>query len=267
MDWYMLLVVLALGLCVGSFLNVVIYRLPLGKSIVFPSSACPACNYMLSARDLVPVLSWLLLRGACRKCHNKISIRYPGVELLTGILFVLSYLFEPQLAGFVFAAAFTAILIVITFIDYDLQIIPDELLLLLGLFAIAANIYSSFLVPLTGGQPIVAGLPFIGWWQLLLGAVTGFAVMLAVFLLSRGGMGGGDVKFAAVLGMWLGWKIVLFALLLAFIIGGLVGIILLVTGVKERKDPIPFGPFMACAAYAFILFSKDILALYDRLVL
>lgn len=257
------------GLCIGSFLNVVICRLPDGKSIAIPPSHCPSCGYYLKAIDLIPVFSWLLLRGKCRNCKCSISLRYPLIELGCGVLFVICYYATISIEQFIPVALLAAALLTIMLIDFDLQIIPDELVLFLGLLAIGVNIYAQFFASFALRQAYLLGfapVPFVGWWQLVLGGGAGFSIMLVIFLLSRGGMGGGDVKFALVLGMWLGWKMVLLSLLFAFIIGGLTGIILMAFKIKNRKDPIPFGPFMAISAISFALFGQQILNWYFSLM-
>jgi len=265
----MTIFIFVFGLCIGSFLNVVIYRLPHGLSIVKPASHCPNCGYFLKRIDLIPVISWLLLRAKCRNCRCAISCRYPLVELCCGILFVICYYFTLNLEQFYFVALFAAALLALTLIDFDLQIIPDEILIFLAALAILANGYAQFCASIPLRQSFIleiAPVPFIGWWQMLSGGVTGFAVMLAIFLLSRGGMGGGDVKFALVLGIWLGWKMALLALLFAFIIGGVAGIMLMALKIKSRKDPVPFGPFMAGSALTFVLFGQSLYSWYWSLL-
>ncbi|MFA6074540.1 MAG: prepilin peptidase [Negativicutes bacterium] len=265
----MTIFIFVFGLCIGSFLNVVIYRLPHGFSIAKPASHCPNCGYFLKKFDLIPIVSWLLLRAKCRNCHCNISSRYPLVELVCGLLFVICYYYTWNFEQFVFAALFAAALLAITMIDFDLQIIPDEILIFLGLLSLCANGYAQFFASLAIKNAYHLGIalvPFVGWWQMALGAGAGFALMSAIFLLSRGGMGGGDVKFAAVLGMWLGWKMVLLSLLFAFIIGGITGIMLMILKIKKRKDPVPFGPFMAISALVFVLFGPQLCNWYWSLV-
>ena len=166
-------------------------------------------------------------------------------------------------------ALFAAALLALTLIDVDLQIIPDEILIFLAVVAIIANGHAQFFASPTIRQNFILGfapVPFIGWWSMLLGGLAGFAVMLAIFLLSRGGMGGGDVKFALVLGMWLGWETALLSLLFAFIIGGVTGIMLMALKIKSRKDPVPFGPFMALSALIFVLFGQSLSSWYWSLL-
>jgi len=240
-----------LGLCVGSFLNVVIARIPEGRSIVYPGSACPRCRKTIAWYDNLPVLSYTLLRGRCRNCRESISWRYPAVEITCGILFALaSHRFEP---GTTLASALILLagLVAITAIDLDHQIIPD----VLSLPGIALGILFS-LAP--------AG---IGWAPSLLGVLLGGGVFLVIIVAStlvigQAGMGVGDVKLGAMLGAFLGWKLVLLAILLAVFAGGAVAITLLMSGSKGRKDPVPFGPFLALGAVLSLLWGNGLLAWY-----
>jgi leader peptidase (prepilin peptidase)/N-methyltransferase len=237
------------GLVIGSFLNVVIARLPDGRSIVSPPSACPRCGGLIRWYDNVPVLSWLWLRARCRSCKAKISWRYPAVELLTAVLFALAARrFGPAL-DLGQALLLLAALVAITGIDLDHQIIPD----VITLPGIAV-----------GGGLAVALHP-AAWRDTLFGILIGGGLFFVIILASRGGMGGGDMKLGAMMGAFLGWKLVLLAILLGVFAGGAVAIGLLVTGTKGRKDPVPFGPFLALGAVVSLLWGNDLLAWYlDR---
>ena len=234
------------GLLIGSFLNVCIWRLPREESIIRPGSHCPACSTVLGARDLVPVLSWLFLRGKCRFCGEKIPARYPAVELLTGGLFFACYLHYGLTPGLVAALVFSAFMVAITFIDLDHQIILDGMLALLAVCGLGLQLW-------TGS---------VGFVSMLIGAFVGGGLLLLLAILSRGGMGGGDVKFAAALGFWLGWPGILLGLFLGFVLGGLISLLLLVTGLRGRKDFIPFGPFIAIGAWIALLYGRRILDWY-----
>ena len=237
---------LLLGLVVGSFLNVCIWRLPREESIVRPGSHCPVCSTALGARDLVPVLSWIFLRGKCRYCGAKISPRYPAVELLTGVLFVWCFLrfgLSPQLAP---ALVFSAFMVAITFIDLDHQIILDGMLALLAAAGLGLGLWL--------GQP--------GFVDMLIGAGVGGGLLLVLAVISGGGMGGGDVKFAAALGFWLGWPGILLCLLISFVAGGAISLFLLLAKLRGRKDFIPFGPFIALGAWVALLYGREILSWY-----
>mgnify|MGYP003585162440 CR=1 FL=1 len=236
------------GLVIGSFLNVCIYRLPLHQSIVTPPSHCFHCQTRLKPWDLVPIFSYLQLRGRCRYCGATVSPRYALIELLTGLVFVWAYIvlgLAPQLAGALLLSSF---LIVITFVDYDHQLILDKVLVWMAGAGVAIN--------LSAGQTSVL--------DILAGAALGGGVLLIIAVVSRGGMGGGDVKFLAVLGLWLGLKLTSLTLFLAFMLGGIGGTLLLLLKLKGRKDRIPFGPYIAVAAWLALLYGEQILAWYWR---
>ncbi|NLM46289.1 MAG: prepilin peptidase [Firmicutes bacterium] len=234
------------GLLCGSFLNVCIYRLPRKESVAYPPSHCPACGRRLQAAELVPVVSYLWQRGHCRGCGAVISPRYLLVEILTGLVFAaLAWRFGwPAL---LWHAAFFAVLIVILFIDLDHMVIPNCLVLLLAVFLPAR---------------LLAGEIF--FLQAVAGMLLGGGFFFLLASLSRGGMGEGDVKLAAMLGLWYGWKLLLPLIFLAFLGGGAFGVILLALKVKRRKDAIPFGPFLVLAAFLVSMWGKQIIAWYLR---
>ena len=234
------------GLVIGSFLNVVIGRLPAGRSLVYPGSACPACGASIHWYDNVPVLSWLWLRARCRSCHAIISWRYPVVELATAILFALAAHQVGPARDLVPALLLLSALIAITFIDLDHQLIPD-VITLPGIIA---------------GAALSVALHPEHWLDTLLGVVVGGGLFLVIIVASGGGMGGGDMKLGAMMGAFLGWKLVLLAILLGVLAGGAVAIALLTTGSKGRKDPVPFGPFLALGAVLSLLWGNDLLGWY-----
>jgi len=235
-----------LGLVIGSFLNVVIARLPVGRSVVHPPSACPACSSSIRWHDNVPVFSWLWLRARCRNCQARISWRYPAVELLTAVLFLLAARrFGPSL-DLATALLLLAALVAITGIDLDHQMIPD----VITLPGIAV------------GAGLAVSLHPAAWLDTLFGILVGGGLFLAIILASGGGMGGGDMKLGAMMGAFLGWKLVLLAILLGVFAGGAVAIGLLVTGTKGRKDPVPFGPFLALGAVVSLLWGNTLLDWY-----
>lgn len=240
--------VFGFGLLIGSFLNVCIYRLPRGESIIAPSSRCPRCATRLAAVDLVPVLSHLTLGGRCRYCGTPVSFRYSAVELLTGLTLACAFLRFGPTPAFLAAATLLAGLLVETFVDLDCQIIPDEI----SVGGTALGLVIAALVSLYPGYAetgLAVGLP-----DALAGAFAGFFLLQAISFLSRGGMGGGDVKLAAMLGAFLGLKGGLLALLLASVIGGVTGLFFIATGLRSRKDLVPFGPYIALGA-ALVLFA------------
>jgi leader peptidase (prepilin peptidase) / N-methyltransferase len=221
------------GLIIGSFLNVVITRLPEGRSLL-GRSACPECREKIRAYDNIPLVSFTLLRGRCRRCQRPISWRYPLVEVTTAAAMVAVYArfgLTPTFGG---AAALMAALIAVTAIDLEHQVIPR----LITLPGIAVGLIVSPLTSLTQGRDAIIGVLVCG------GALL--AVVLATAWMSPvGGMGYGDPMLSAMLGAFLGWRLGLFALLVGVLAGGLVGAVLLLSWRKGRKDPIPFGPFLA----------------------
>jgi len=233
------------GLVIGSFLNVCIYRLPVGKSIIEPPSACGTCGHRLAFLDMIPVLSYIFLGGKCRYCHTPYSPRYALVELMTGCLFALCGVFYLPGPELILAFLFTACLIITTFVDIDHQIILNEIVVLL----------------LAGG---IFNCAFFSRNRLdnIYGMLLAGGLMLVIYLVSRGGMGEGDVKLSFALGLWLGLSASLVLLLLAFVLGGIVGVALLLTGLKGRKDAIPFGPYLCMAGYISLLFSPYLIFYY-----
>lgn len=241
------LIVFVMGLMIGSFLNVCIYRLPREESVVFPPSRCPYCNMRLTVRDLVPVVSYVFLKGKCRSCQGVISKRYPLVELLSGLLSLFFYYFyQPDLLLFVTAALLGYLLLVITFTDLEHRIIPDEVSFV---GALAGFIMSFFLATIS---PL----------QSLLGIVVGGGSLLIVAVVSRGGMGGGDVKMMAMVGSFLGWQGALGTIFVGAVLGSVGGLM----GRKGMKDAIPFGPFLAAAALIVLLYGSEMWQWYLRLI-
>ena len=238
-----ILVAVALfGLSIGSFLNVVVARVPAGRSLVRPGSACPGCRALLKWYDNIPVLSFLVLRGRCRACGMPISWRYPIVEMITATVLVLAYVTLGATANFVVAVVLLPALIAITGIDLEHQLIPDVITL--------PGILAGLLLNLATGR--------ISWVDSTVGILVGGGVFLVIIVGSRGGMGGGDLKLGAMLGAFLGWKALLFALFVAIVSGGVVGAVLLAAGLRSRKDPIPFGPFLAVGGAMALFWGERI---------
>ena len=248
------LLIALLGLIIGSFLNVCIYRLPQNQSVVNPPSHCMACDTRLKPWDLIPVVSYLVLRGRCHTCGTRFSGRYMLVELLTAVLFVWCFKVASLGPELLKNLVFTSFLLVVTFIDFDHRLILDKVLMW---FAGAGVVINLFLIYLWGFFP-----GYRDTLDMIIGSLLGGGLMLLIAVVSRGGMGGGDVKFAAALGLWLGWKFTLMALLLSFLAGGVGGAVLLITRLKGRKDYIPFGPFIALGAFITMLYGCDILGWY-----
>jgi len=257
------------GLVVGSFLNVVIHRLPKmmdaewraqcaemrgepppdnGRYTLWgPRSQCPKCKAQLRAIDNVPVLSWLFLRGKCAHCGARISARYPVVEALTAVLSsIVAWRFGWGVAG-ALAIAFTWTLIALTFIDADTTLLPDSMTLPLLWTGLLANTWGTF-VPLD---------------QAVLGAVAGYLALWSIYWLfklatGKEGMGFGDFKLLAALGAWMGWKMLLPIILLSSVVGAAVGIVLIILARRGREIPIPFGPYLAAAGFIALLYGDPL---------
>jgi leader peptidase (prepilin peptidase)/N-methyltransferase len=248
------IIAVAFGLLVGSFLNVCIYRIPRNLSIVLPSSRCPSCDNAIRPWDNIPVISYALLGGRCRKCRAKISLRYPLVETLNAILYaavIWRYgIGWNSVAYFVLCSS----LIVVTFIDLDFQIIPDRITLAgipIGLVA------GSFLLP----DPFMRA-DLLGYKASVIGMCAGGGLFYLVAVLSRGGMGGGDIKMMAMVGALMGWKAVLLTTFLGSLTGSIIGVFLMVFKGKGRKAKIPFGPFLALGTLISLFSGQEILLWY-----
>ena len=228
-----------LGIEIGSFLHVVIDRLPAGQSLVRPPSHCSACGTHLKARDLIPVFSYLWLRGHCRYCGTPIPPRILWIELVTGGAFAGIYAYYGLTTQFGLLAAYTCLFLVIFVIDLDHQLILNKLTYPGAIFALAT-------VPLWDD---------LSFPEALIGGAVGFALLFLVVVLSRGGMGWGDVKMAALMGLVLGYPLIFVGLFVGIVIGGIVAITLLATGKKGRKQVIPFGPFLAIGAMTALLWG------------
>jgi len=254
------IIVFIFGLIIGSFLNVCIYRIPRRESIAFPPSHCMNCGARLRPVDLVPVLSYLLLRGKCRYCGEGFSVRYSLVELLTAAVFTMLFYKYSLTVDFIFLVYLMSILIVVFFIDIDHRIIPDELVVAGFIGGIAAIIFNIF-----------SPLQIYGdskWWNPLLGILpgSGFLFLVAVLgvILYRtdDAMGMGDVKIFAPIGIFLGWRMCILALLFSVLLAGFSSVIMIVSGLKKKKDTIPFGPFIVTGTFITIMWGQDIARWY-----
>lgn len=259
------LVVLAtflVGASVGSFLNVVIFRVPRGESVLAPRSRCPACGRALSFRDMIPVLSYLLLRGKCRYCKSRISPIYPLVESSCALLSV--FLLERYgLTTALFRQAlFLYLLLAITVIDTKEMLIPDGLVLS-GVLIWSLFVLASPAGPLAPGGvlPRSAGSLLSRMTEGFAGALLGFLVFLVIALVT-GGMGGGDVKFAGMCGLYLGPALTVAAIAIAFLAGGLAALVLLTAGKAGMRSHIPYGPFIALGAFVASLWGERIIHWY-----
>lgn len=251
----MILLIFVYGIIIGSFLNVCIYRIPRREGIVYPPSHCPVCNYKLKWYDNIPLLSYRILRGRCRSCDAPISIQYPLVELLNGIIYIILYYHFNFTIDFVFFALISSVLIVITFIDLMNMLIPDVLIIILVMLEILHKLSLYFLKGIT-----------VNLWDSFLGLfVSGFLFLLIV-IVSRGGMGDGDITLIASIGFILGLKSILLTILLSFIIGAIISLFLLLTRIKTKKDPIAFGPFIVLSFFIVLLYGPSIINWYFSLI-
>lgn len=240
------LLVFISGLCVGSFLNVCIYRLPRGLSVITPRSYCPRCRQPLRMPDLLPLVSYVLQGGKCRYCQGIIPLRYPLVELATGVGFLLLWWHFGFSVEFIVYSYLFSGLMACSIIDLEHKIIPNSINLLLFL----------------GGIPLLAcqsiGLLLNG----LTGALVGFGLLFFIGLIFKGGMGGGDIKLAGVLGLYVGWPHILWVLFLSSVIGSVVGLIWLTYKKQSLRTIIPFGPFLSIATLVVVLWGEEMQAWY-----
>lgn len=240
-----------LGAVIGSFLNVVIHRLPRGESLASPGSHCPACGAGVRPYDNVPVISWLVLRGRCRDCGEPISPRYPLVELVTAVAFASVVLARGVDERLVAELPFVAVLVAVAGIDLDHRIIPNRIVAPAAVFGVAAAA-----LLFTGDLP-----------ELLIAGASAFLFMLLVALAYPAGMGMGDVKLAGLMGLYLGTAVIP-ALFMAFLSGSVVGLGMIAQqGSSARKKGVPFGPFLALGALVGLLWGPELIDLYeDRLL-
>ncbi|ATP41169.1 prepilin peptidase [Solibacillus sp. R5-41] len=237
------------GAVFGSFFNVVGLRVPKKESIISPGSHCTNCQRQLTIIDLIPVFSFVLLRGKCRGCGVRYSPIYMITELLTASLFAFSYWIIGWQSELAVALLFISLLMIITVSDIAYMIIPDKVLLFFLPLLITARVFS----------------PLEPWWDSLIGAIIGFGILLLIAVVSKGGMGGGDIKLFFVIGLVLGTVQTLLTLFLAAMIGMVVGIIILKIRKKGRKTPVPFGPSIALAAIIVYFYGEPILQWYGSL--
>ena len=270
-----------IGLVIGSFLNVVIYRLPimmerdwrqqcqslLGKqdqtenkltkpfNLVSPRSSCPHCGKLVTAVNNIPVISYLILKGKCNNCGKPISIRYPVVEILTGTLTGITAAYFGYQIEVLFACMLTWALICLAFIDLDHQLLPDDItlpFLWLGIICNMFNLYTDIYSSITG-------------------VITGYGLLWLVFIIfktvtGKTGMGHGDFKLTAMLGAWLGWQLLPLVILLSSFLGAFIGIYMILFKRHDRKIPIPFGPFLSVAGWTALIWGMDITGFYFGLV-
>jgi leader peptidase (prepilin peptidase)/N-methyltransferase len=244
------------GCCFGSFFNVLIHRLPVGKSIVHPGSHCPQCNHPIAFYDNIPLLSYLILMGKCRHCGASISLRYPLVEMLTGSLVLLLFLRYGWNTQFLFESVLVSLLILITFIDLDTYLIPDVLSLPGMVAGFAFSFFSTRL----------------SWADSLLGIILGggFFFLIAIgyqYLRHKDGLGGGDIKLLAMIGAFLGWPGVVFTVLAASLVGTGVGGVMMWRRREGLGAMLPFGPFLAFGAILYLFWGEEFYRWYMESIL
>ncbi|MCC3374612.1 A24 family peptidase [Cohnella sp. REN36] len=246
MDILLSFYLFVLGAVLGSFFNVVALRVPLRESIVRPPSRCPACGARLKGRDLIPIASWLASRGTCRHCGTRVSPLYPLGEAATGLLFAWAYATYGWRPETLIGCLLVSLCVIVTVSDIRYMLIPNRVLLVFAPILAIARLWAPH-------GPI---------WSHLLGAVVGGGLLLLVALLSKGGMGLGDVKLFALLGGIIGLPQIPVALVAACLAGTIVGLLLLATGRVKRKQPIPFGPFLAFGALLAYGYGTQWIAAY-----
>ena len=246
MNFIIYLYIFIIGAVIGSFLNVVICRLPLRQSIIKPRSHCPKCGNILRPKQLIPIISFVIQKGKCTNCKQPISIIYPLIECLTGFLFVLIfYIFGFQTLTIVYWILI-ACFIVIAVIDWRHMIIPDELNLIIASLGIGSSL-SGLTLP-------------IG--EALLGGLLGGGILLILAIISRGGMGGGDIKFLAAVGLFTGWKLVFVLIFIASLIASGYGVINILRHGYQRGRQIPFGPFLVVSTMITLLYGNQLIDYY-----
>jgi prepilin signal peptidase PulO-like enzyme (type II secretory pathway) len=242
-------IIIILGLVIGSFLNVAIYRIPLNKSIVKPSSFCPGCNHKIRFYDNIPLFSYMFLKGRCRDCRTKISLRYPVVEVLTAFLFAISYYFKGLSFDLMLSIILVSSLIIVSFTDIDHGIIPNVVVLPFTLIGLVVNI---ILFPQR-------------WWIILAFAFGAFLFMLIISLIYPKGMGMGDVKLSLMAGSFLVEKIIP-GLFIGFLAGSIYGITMIIIKKKKFRQTIPFGPFISLGCIIALFFGGRIINWYLRFI-
>ncbi len=235
-----------IGTIFGSFFNVVGLRVPQKQSIVYPGSSCRACHRPLQPYELIPILSYIFLKGRCRTCGSTVSISYPLIEGITGIGFVWSYLHFQWTAELLVALVFLSLLVIITVSDLHYMIIPNVILGVFALIFVALRF----------------AIPLYPWWDSVIGALVGFCILYVIAIASKGGMGGGDIKLYAVIGIVVGVAATILSLFIASVVGLVYGLLYLRKHEKKKGIPIPFGPAIAIGAWLSYLYSESMLSLY-----
>ncbi|MCK4862964.1 MAG: prepilin peptidase [Dehalococcoidales bacterium] len=250
-----------LGIAVGSFLNVCIDRLPLRKSLVYPPSHCDSCQQRLSVKDLIPLFSYLWLRGCCRYCRARIPLRVPLVEVLSGALFFLAFWRFGLSVQFALTAFWCCVFLMIIFIDWEHQLILNKVTYPAAIVALVILAIDT-LLPEPGILGNLGFLPQPSILSGIIGGAIGFVFFLIVFLINPRGMGMGDVKLAGLIGLVTGLPLIIVGLLTGILLGGLVAVVLLLLRRKGRKDVIPYGTFLAIGPILALLWGNEIFDWY-----
>jgi leader peptidase (prepilin peptidase) / N-methyltransferase len=241
---FLVVLVFGFGLLIGSFANVCIHRLPRKESVVFPGSHCPACSSAVRPWDNIPVFSYILLGGKCRDCAKSISAIYPAIEAITAALLLAGFFKFGMSFDFAVYIVVAPALVIITAIDIEHQIIPDVITLPGIVLGLAVGTYS------------------IGYIDSMLGFFIGGGLFYLLAVLSNGGMGGGDIKYIAAAGAWLGWQKVLLVIFTGALLGSIVGLFQIAMQNKSRKSLIPFGPFLAVGTMITLFYGDSLIQLY-----
>lgn len=276
--WSLWLAITFLGLLIGSFLNVVIHRLPIMMeeewhhecsvyfddkitapktpekfNLIVPRSACPKCQHQITALENIPVISWLILKGKCSNCSTAISIRYPSIEIITALLSCVVAIYVPYGLQLFSALLLTWCLVALTFIDIDKMLLPDQITLPLLWLGLLLNVSGTWVVATDA----------------IIGATVGYLSLWSVYwgfklLTGKDGMGHGDFKLLAVFGAWFGWQSILAVVLLSSFAGAIIGITQIVLNKHAKGNPIPFGPYLAIAGWIYLIFGEDLVEFYLR---
>lgn len=244
----MYLIIFILGITIGSFLNVCIYRIPREESIAFPPSHCTSCGYSLKPYDLIPIFSYLFLKGRCRRCSEKISIKYPLIELLNGFIYTVIFYFYVMSISTIFLLIFSSLLIVISAIDFKTMEVYTSTIIFGVILAIIYIALGSYFNE-------------INYKDNLLGGLIGFLIIFLIVKITRG-MGEGDYEIAGLCGLFLGFRLILVALFLGIVIAGIVASIILILKLKGRKAEIAFGPYIAIGTFISMIVGDEILQAY-----
>ena len=250
------LIIFILGVCIGSFLNVCIYRIPKDQSIIFPRSSCPFCKKKIPIYFNIPLISFLILKGKCKYCLKPISLLYPAIELLTGFFALILFIKFGFTLKTLFWFVFICVLLIISFIDIATQTIPD----IISLPCIIMFSSSCFFIPEISFKDTLIGI-FTG------GGILCFVALLYYLVRKEHGMGGGDIKLMAMIGAATGFKGVLFTIFTGSILGTLLGIIIILKKNEDIKFKIPFGPFLSAGAITYIFFGKQLIYWYFNVLL